>query len=275
MSISRTNKIIADWLSLFFIALTFTGCAANKTRDVLATPPTPQILKSRAVLDGKNIAIQLFDFDEVEIEGGHHEGLLQVRQIWNYGLSEDQETRLYHNAGKVAALAFAAELGRQGLKVNLLHKSEPVPDQTSDFLLSGEVKRVILNTFGGGTLEGLGSAGNYWEATVLFTGLQLKELSTNRTIWQGKLEQYAKLENSPARLNWGNLTLVTKSIEGAFFLQEVQASANLVDTISGGNRYIKHWQGDYSLQHYDVSPIEVAARYAAIKFLRAIAGAID
>ncbi|OQY15551.1 MAG: hypothetical protein B6I32_06830 [Desulfobacterium sp. 4572_20] len=127
---------------------------------------------------------------------------------------------------------------------------------------------MILNTYGHGTKEGFGSAGNYWEATVFFSNIQLKDTQSNRVFRVDDIQSYAKLENCPAQLDWTMLTVAVKSLQGALYLYQMRAASSPFTAISKGKKYVETWKADYALDKYVVSPIEVAARHAAAQFLQ-------
>lgn len=243
------------------------GCMANVTRYIPATPLQPPFANITKNIRDRRIAVMIFDSRDTRVEGGHHEGSLQVRQPWTFGLSKEDREVLYGKAGEVAALSFAVELERQGLSITPYSDWNPDYAKLNDLLLSGKVERVVLNTYGQGTIEGFGSAGNYWEATVYFSDIKLKETGSDRVIWEGELKSYAKLDNSPAKLDWNILTVVTKSLNGALKLQKIQAAANPLDAMSSTSSYINNWEATYNLERTDITPIEVAARHAVIQFL--------
>ena len=153
-------------LSLILLGVyVMSGCAANVTRSAPCTQLRPNMVQTPPLLKGCQLAVVQFDTSNTKIEGGHHEGLLQVRQPWIFGISKEQKEMLYGNAGQVAALSFVSELKNQGLTVTLLKDMPGASSKDFDLILTGKVERVVLNTFGHGTKEGFGSAGDYWEAT--------------------------------------------------------------------------------------------------------------
>jgi len=239
------------------------GCMANRTRG-LETTLLPQAPVGEApLLKGRSVAL-LLEMDGLKIGGGHHEGLLQVRQPWIFGLSAPQRARLYDQAGPVALLAFAAELKQLGIKVEA---ADP------ELELRGRIQRVDLHTYGKGTKEGFGSAGDYWEATLSLEDLELRERATGRVLWRGRIEEYAKVKPCPATLDWDLLTLSLKILKGSVQLQTLPLSG--VAALRAGNAYVHTFEGDYRLDTSQVSPIEVAARKAAqhlLSELRAVPG---
>jgi len=264
------GKPLVDALLLALSLYLFSGCAANLTRSLPYTQVHPNKIDTAPCVKGSHLGILFFDSKEAEIEGGHHEGLLQVRQPWIFGLSKEQEEILYGNAGELAALSFASELKRQGMVVSLLKDGRDSSSNGYELLLTGKVKRVILNTYGHGTKEGFGSAGNYWEATVFFANIQLKDMQSNEVLWAGDIQGYAKLKDSPARLDWTMLTVAIKSLKGALYLQQMQAAASPLKAMSKAKGYVTNWEADYTVERYEISPIEVAARHAAAQFLQNI-----
>lgn len=242
------------------------GCMANVTRYTAPTPLQPNITPLPPVLRDNSIALVVFDSRDVKIEGGHHEGLLQVRQPWIFGLSKEQRDILYGNAGEVAALAFALELKRQGVPL-VAYKEWKGDIIKADLLISGRVDRIVINTFGRGTIEGFGSAGNYWEATVYISDIQVKDLRSGTVLWQGNINSYAKMDNSPAKLDWNMLTLGKKVLNGALGLQKVQTATTPMGVASAAEAYVRNWEGTYTFDRTDITPVEVASRYAAMQFL--------
>jgi len=263
------------FLSLILLgAYIVSGCAANVTRSAPCTRLHPNRVQAPPLLSGCRLGVLQFDSENTKIEGGHHEGLLQVRQPWIFGISKEQKEMLYGNAGQVAALSFVSELKNQGLTVTLHKDVAGGSSQDFDLLLTGKVERVILNTYGHGTIEGFGSAGNYWEATVLFSDIQLKDMRSHKAFRVNDIQSYAKLEDSPAKLDWTMLTVAVKSLQGALYLHQMQTATSALTAVSKGKKYVETWKADYTLDDYVISPIEVAARHAAAQFLREVKLAI-
>jgi len=249
------RRLIASW-----VVVLLTGCMANRTRDLAVTPPPEPRSVLPPALQGQRIAVS-FDVQSTEIGGGHHEGLMQVRQPWIYGLSGEQKELLYGNAPQVAALAFSSELQNQGFQVD---------PAGAELLFSGTVKTVTLNTFGNGTVEGFGTAGNYWEATVVFTDLRLSR--AGKLLWQGGETAYAKLSPCPARLDWTLLTLLVKSLNGAVKLQALKKATGPQAIVAAAKGYLYNFEGTYTMDKTRTTPIDVAARLAAVQMLRRMDG---
>lgn len=237
------------------------GCAANLTRSLAVTPAPPPQATLPARLHGLRVAVAM-DATHTRIRGGHHEGLLQVRQPWIFGLKPEQKALLYDHAGEVAALAFSAELKNQGLVVD---------PERADLALEGTVRTVTLDTYGHGTVEGYGSAGNYWEATVEFGPLRLTDARTGQVLWDGPESGYAKLSPCPARLDWTMLTLLTRSLKGAVALGKLQTAHNPAGIVQAGKDYVYAFEGSYTLDEVKATPIDVAARQAAVAMLGRVA----
>ena len=258
-------------LSLILLGVyVMSGCAANVTRSAPCTQLRPNMVQTPTLLKGCQLAVVQFDSENTKIERGHHEGLLQVRQPWIFGISKEQKEMLYGNAGQLAALAFASELKNQGLALTLLEDMPGASSKDFDLILTGKVERVILNTYGHGTIEGFGSAGNYWEATVLFSNIQLEDMRSNKLFRVNDIQSYAKLEDSPAQLDWTILTVAVKSLQGALYLYQMQTTSSPLTAVSKGKKYVETWKADYRLDNYVISPIEVAARHAAAQFLQKV-----
>ena len=233
------------------------GCApapAPKTEPA----PVPQVQALvPAAVRGKRVAVAM-DVQETQIKGGHHEGLLKVRQPWIFGLKPEQKALLYDNAAQVAALAFSAELQQEGLVVD---------PAKAEFTLAGTVQTVTLNTYGHGTVEGLGSAGDYWEATVAFSQVRLTENRTGRVLYEGQPTGYARLSPCPAHLDWTNLDVLTKSLKGAMILSKLKTVHDPSGLIKGGKDYLYNFEGTYTLDKPPVTPIDLAGRQAAASML--------
>jgi hypothetical protein len=230
------------------------SCGLQKVQAT-ATPPAQTSLP--AELRGKRIAVTLA-FDSARIKGGHHEGLLQMRQPWFLGLKAEQRHLLYDNAGQVAALAFGSEVQNQGLQVQ---------PEDAEFTLTGTVQTVTMNTYGHGSLEGFGSAGNYWEATVAFTDLRLTENRTGRLLWQGDQEGYAKLTPCPLHMDWGILKTMIKVMQTSVTLTNPKTVADPFAV----NDSLHTFDDAYVLDEVKATPIEVAARQAAVAMLAKVA----
>lgn len=246
------------------------GCAANVTRSAPCTQLRPNMVQAPPLLKGCQLAVVQFDSEDTKIEGGHHEGLLQVRQPWIFGISKEQKEMLYGNAGQLAALSFVSELKNQGLTVTLLKDMPRASSKDFDLMLTGEVQRVILNTYGHGTREGFGSAGDYWEATVFFSNIRLRDMRSNKVFLLDDIKSYAKLQDSPAELDWTMLTVAVKSLQGALYLYQMQTASSALTVVTKGKKYVETWKADYTLDTYVISPIEVAARHAAAQFLQEV-----
>jgi hypothetical protein len=74
---SLRRNLVLGGLLLLLGPYVLSGCAANVTRSIPVTPVRPGIV--------------LFAYKDAKIEGGHHEGLLQVRQPWIFGISKAQK----------------------------------------------------------------------------------------------------------------------------------------------------------------------------------------
>jgi hypothetical protein len=270
----RRNLLFGGLLLILGLHL-LSGCAANVTRSRPFTQVRPDIIDIAPNLRSCRLGIVLFDHKDTKIEGGHHEGLLQVRQPWIFGISKAQKDMLYGNAGELAALSLASELKNQGLSVTLLEDVRATPLENFDLVLTGKVERVLLNTYGHGTKEGFGSAGNYWEATVFFSNIQLKDTQSDRVFRVDDIQSYAKLENCPAQLDWTMLTVAVKSLQGALLLYQIQTASSPLTVASKGKKYVETFKADYTVDKYVISPIEVAARHAAAQFLQRVKSTVQ
>lgn len=240
---------------LLLLPLLLDGCMANSTRSQPVTELPLAAPTGARPFQGRSLDLRL-DLGGMKVEGGHHEGLMQVRQPWIFGLTKEQRATLYGQAGPVAVLAFATELKRLGARVE---------EGTPELELRGRLRTVVLNTYGKGTKEGFGSAGDYWEATVKFEGLELRDRRSGALLWAGPLEEYAKARPCPASLDWDLLTLSVKILSSSVALQTVATGG--VAAIGAGKDYVQTFAADYTLDRTQVSPIEVAGRKAAQHFL--------
>ncbi len=233
------------------------GCMVNRTRDLPDTALRPNKYLLPSFLKGKAVKVDL-EYRFATVSGGHHEGPMQMRQPWFLGISKQQRSRLYESAGKVAGLAFILELKMQGLDVN---------PKKPDYLLTGNVGKVDLNTYGRGTTDGHGSAGNYWESTVRYSRMSFRDAKTDRILWEGSLTSYAKLSPSPVKLDLDMFTVVSKTLTGAIYLSSAMTTGLSLATISAAKSYLLDYDANYRVNSSKFTPIEIAGRQAAGTFL--------
>jgi len=252
------GRISPAWLFIF--ALLLNGCMAGKTRSLPFTeyPPEEDINLGAGKF---TIEVNPFDISSTDIKGGHYEGLLQVRQPWIWGLSKEQKESLYGDLGNIVRYAIIDEFLRRNQRVIIPGYSAPT--ERIDYSITGAVRSVELNTYGQGTREGFGSAGNYWEATIEVSDIAIVRYSDRKKIWQGDVAQYCKLDGSPAKLDWTIFTVIRKSLEN-----RVTLSKGL--TPVGIKKVVENSAGDYELGPINQSPVELAARLAALEILRHI-----
>ena len=237
--------------------LAFLGCAPAPPPKTEPAPQPPVQALVPLPVRGKRIAVSM-DVQATRIQGGHHEGLLKVRQPWIFGLKPEQKALLYDNAPQVAALAFSAELQKEGLAVD---------PERAEYTLAGTLQTVTLDTYGHGTVEGFGSAGDYWDATVAFSRVRLTETRTGRVLWEGQPTGYARLSPCPAHLDYTMLTVLTKSLKGAMILGKLQTARNPSGLLKEGKDYLYNWEGSYTLEPPPATPIDLAGRRAAAAML--------
>lgn len=260
MSISQKPRAWLILAGLLLSTLFMTGCMANKTRYQPATELAPYE-GFRAVKH--SIAITPFDIGAAAVTGGHYEGLLQVRQPWIWGLSDAQREALYGDLGNVVRYAFIDELAKRNQRIII--SGPGVRSGDAEYTVTGSVRAIELNTYGQGTREGFGSAGNYWEATIELTDVTVVRTSDRAVVWSGGVTQYCKLQDSPAKLTWTMFTLMRKSLENS-----VALSAGL--TPAGVKRMVENTAGEYDLDQTRRTPVEIAARLAAIEVLKHLHG---
>jgi hypothetical protein len=244
-------------LSMLFLS----GCMAGKTRSLPFTEYPP----AHAGIDHLRkvtIAVRPFEIASTEIKGGHHEGLMQVRQPWIWGLSKEQEGTLFGDLGNVVRYAFIDELLKRNQRVIIV--GQGFPTRKPDYTVTGTLRSVELNTYGQGTREGFGSAGDYWEATVALADVAIVRSRDNATVWQGDMAEYCKLANSPAKLDWTIFTVLQKS------LQEGLALSKGV-TPGGVQEAIETSAASYVVGTTGKTPVEIASRLAALHVLMRIA----
>jgi len=236
-------------ICLLLVLLFASGCM---TRSVPFTPVTISKISLPKEIRYKKFITRLPDISRTDISGGHHEGLLQVRQPGFFGLSGEQKKILYGNIAEIAGTSFLGELVYQKVNLTLVEDGQSLPK--ADYMIYCNVNKVTLNTYGNGA-NGFGSAGNYWEAYVELE-IVLENLRTRTKESFGKFTGYAKLDNSPAKLNWTVLDVLFKSA-----IATQQSLLGQVNT----------WRGDYSLEGRDISPVEIAGRLASDKWLLKLA----
>jgi|GEM_PF-1528485 len=246
---------------LFIFALILNGCMAGKTRSLPFTEYPPADVVNSVRAGTFSIVVTPFDISSTEIKGGHHEGLLQVRQPWIWGLSKEQKETLYGDLGNIVRYAFIDELLRRNQRVILPGYSAPT--NRVDYEITGTVRSVEMNTYGQGTREGFGSAGNYWEATIELSDVAIVRFSDKKTIWQGDITQYCRLQNSPVKLDWTIFTVIRKSLENSLTLSKGATPAGIKSVVENS-------AADYELEPTKQNPVEIAARLAALDVLKRI-----
>lgn len=246
--------------ALLMLAL-LAGCAGTRDLPYSATSPAPVL---RAGLQGMQVDVELLRIDQTTISGGHHEGMAQLRQPWIWDISASQREALYSNVKEVARLAFLDELKRQGLKVRVLNQPLASSAAAGRLHIRGEIKDIELNTYGrglSGRFEGFGSAGNYWEARVHLAGVQVVESRGGALVWQGDLQQYAKLPDSPVKLEMTHFDLLANSLKmgmaGTHPLKMADAAYKS--------------KADYAVDKPHHNPVELAARSCARDLVQRIA----
>jgi len=252
------------WSSLANLALSMlllSGCMAGKTRSLPFTEFPPAEVTNVEYLRRTTMAIQPFDISAVKIMGGHHEGLLQVRQPWIWDLSKEQKEILYGDLGNVVRYAFIDELLKRNQRVIILGQS--LPTRKLDYTITGTVRSVELNTYGQGTREGFGSAGNYWEATIELGDVTVVRSRDNATVWQGDVTQYCKLPDNPAKLDWTIFTVLKKSLQEGLALAKGMTMGNVQDAVETS-------AATYEIGPIVNNPVEIASRLAAWDILRHI-----
>jgi hypothetical protein len=247
----------------FVLAVLFlSGCAKmNATRSQPFTdfPGYGALVADRG--EKITIAVDPFDVSSTEIKGGHHEGLLQVRQPWIWGLSEEQKQVLYHDLPSVVRYAFIDELLKRKQRVVVF--SGNAPGSAADYMVTGAVKSVELNTYGQGTREGFGSAGNYWEAKIVMSDVAIVRTAGHATLWKGDITEYCKLEGSPAKLNWTIFTVISKSLQEGLALSRGVTPGGLKEAVETS-------AADYTIDPVMRNPVDIAARLAALDVLKLI-----
>jgi hypothetical protein len=259
---ATAGKWIKHFIFLTFVLFLLNGCSAIKMRGTSSLPPTT--IPDRVDLSGsirqQTFELTPFEVSSTDVSGGHHEGLLQVKQPWIWGLSDEQKNTMYSDLANVARYAFINEFSSLGLKVRVTDRAQDASGKPAAIAINGKIAAIEMNTYGhglSGTFAGFGSAGNYWEAKVAFTDITVTGKSGN-LIWSGNLEKYCKLLDSPVKLDWTIFTLMANSLK--------MSSANLSALGDG----IYSSKGEYRLEEVAANPVERAARLAAIDLLRII-----
>ena len=247
---------------LVLVPLIMTGCAKmSSTKSLPFTEfPPPEIVTDHPARTFR-IAVRPFDISATEITGGHHEGLLQVRQPGIWGLSEGQREALYRDLGDIARYAFIDELLKRKQSVTIV--GDTSYRGAADYVISGTLRSVELNTYGQGTREGWGSAGNYWEAEVVLSDVVIAR-ADGTVLWSGEIDRYCKLEGSPAKLDWTVFTVVAKSLQQGLILSQGPSPVHIQDAVESSG-------ADYQLAPVTKNPVDIAARLAALEVLKIIA----
>jgi hypothetical protein len=254
---------------IFLILFFFPGCVTTQ-RKIPFTPPFPEQVSYSESLKKSTLAVLLFDTGNTKISGGYHEGLLQVRQPWFIGLSKEQRKALYDKAPELAALSFVSELKNQGIQVLLVENRKDLDSLSTDWLLTGKMSAIKLDTFGSGTKEGFASAGDYWDTTLNFSALCLTDIKNNKILWQGDIQKYAKLPHCPVRLDMTVFGMISRLFKGTLLMTQLQTTSSPLDFASKGKDLVSLVKAEYHFEKYPVSPIETAARHAACVFLEKI-----
>jgi hypothetical protein len=239
------------------------GCMAGKTRSLPFTEFPPADATPITHLKRSTIAIQPFDISSTEIAGGHHEGLLQVRQPWIWGLSKEQQEVLYGDLGNVVRYAIIDELLKRNQHVIIL--GQGFQTRKPDYTVTGAVRSVELNTYGQGTREGFGSAGNYWEVTLELGDIVIVRSRDNAMVWKGEVTEYCKLPDSPAKLDWTIFTVLQKSLQEGLALSKGVTTGAIQDVVETS-------AATYEIGPMQKNPVEIASRLAALEILRHILG---
>jgi len=232
---------------------------ATRSLPFTEFPPRDDVI---ATIQNKyTLAVEPFDVSVIQIKGGHHEGLLQVRQPWIWGLSDEQKRALYNDLGTIVRYAFIDELLKRNQRVVVFEGK--LPKWASDYMITGSITSVELNTYGQGTLEGFGSAGNYWEAEIVLTDIAIVHVSDGKTVWRGDLTKYCKLEGSPVKLDWTIFTVIANSLKEGTTLSKGVSSEHV-------GQILENSEADYILEPSQQNPVEIAARLAALDVLKLI-----
>ncbi len=229
------------------------ACANNATRHTPVTPMEPPRVEVPRFLREVPVAVEL-EVGATEISGAHHEGLLQVKQPGLFGLSDEQKQQLYGSAKELTVLGVIAELKRQGLDVRLGTAS------ADGAKIAGRVGRITLNTYGDG-IGGFGSAGDYWEARLELDGVTLWRRGGTREL--GRIEAYAKLSPSPAKMGWA------AALQSIIAMAQIMAS--MAQLAAGSISGTSFPAMTYDLETTPHSPVEIAGRHAAAEILRRLA----
>ncbi len=267
--------LVKLWVVVISAILALQGCGT--TRDVPFTAaqlgaPGPSALK------GVVVYAQGLRTDATVVSGGHHEGIAQVRQPWIWGISGEQREALYGDLKTIARYAFLDELRRLGLVVRVL---PPPKDPGAAWALRADLVGVELNTYGrglSGRFEGFGSAGNYWEAKVSLAHMAVLDQTQGSTVWQGDIAQYAKLPDSPVKLEMNEIDLLANSLRagvaGADPLKVVDTTlkSKASYAVSPINANANAKTNTNNITNTSPSnPVELAARLAARELVQHLA----
>lgn len=235
------------------------GCTlgAGTRNEPTTTLPLPIV--TLPLPEGTRIGLIPFQLSDGVICGGHHEGLLQVRQPWQWGPTPEQNAQMRGDIKQIVIHSITDELKRQGLTVveidrTALTESEAwkAAVESCDLILSGTVGRVEFNTYGQGA-GGFGSAGDYREAYVTLEGSSLYDCRSHKQVWTGGGEGYAKLPGSPLTLDWT-------------FKEVIDKSKKMNETDLKGK--LEASKASYTFKPEEVSVVDLAARLSIQQILR-------
>lgn len=243
------------------------GCAGNLTRFSNNTPyAAPH--ESCSPLCNMEIQLAPFDMAQMDLTIALYGGILQARQPLWLVLKDEDQMKIRQGAPQAVLYGFMDELSARGLKVKLISSEETaIPDPpTGVARISGKLGELRLNIFDHG-MSGFGSAGDYSEAVVNLHSFRVRFQGVDYPIKLTKENFKAKTEGSLLAYTWSFGDLVTHVTESVAKIATMGQSSLVARE---ANSYLKIEMPEMRIQEGKMSPIELAARLAAIDFINSL-----
>ena len=264
-SVTSIRQIIL--VLVIFTATFLSGCAGNLTRLSSNTPyAAPH--ESCNSLCTVEMLLPSFDMTQMDITVALYGGILQARQPLWLVLTDEDQTKIREGAPQAVLYGFMDELIARGFKVKLVSTDETAtPDSATGMVrIFGKLEEVRLNIFDHG-MSGFGSAGDYSEAKVKLHSFHVRFQGVDYPIKLSKESFYAKTEGSLLAYTWSFGDLVRHVTESVAKIATMGQSS-LVGREA--NSYLKIELPEMRIQEGKMSPVELAARLAAIDFIEAL-----
>jgi hypothetical protein len=243
------------------------GCASNLTRFTDYTPYSPPH-ESCAPLCNVEMQFTLFDMTQMDVTVALYGGLLQVRQPLSMLLNQEDQMKIREGAPQAVLYGFVNELTSRGFKVTIRS-----PEETADAdpppgwaRVSCDLEALRLDIFDPG-MSGFGSAGDYSEATVNLRSFSVRFQGVDYPISLTKENFKAKTKGSLLAYTWSFGDFVFHMAKAAAKIVTIGESSIIA---KGVNRSLEIELPEMRIQEGKMSPVELAARLAAIDFIEAL-----